>query len=112
MPRKPTGDDVLEAEIERAMRPYRRLLPPEMQEVFEDLLVMAYTEHPAGQAILGRLRPRAEPGGSGPRAVFNDPEASNEPASEGTSSTTSGRGGERRGARGSRGTPGGSGGRT
>jgi hypothetical protein len=72
MPRKPTGDATLEAEIERAMRPYRNLLPPEMQEVFENLIVMAFTEHPVGRIHLERLRPPPVTGRSGPRAILND----------------------------------------
>ena len=72
MPREPTGDPVLEAEIERAMRPYRSLLPPDMQDVFEDILVMAYTEHPVGRAILARLRPQRVTSESGPRAILDD----------------------------------------
>jgi hypothetical protein len=72
MPRKPTGDATLEAEIERAMRPYRSLLPPEMQEVFENLIVMAFTEHPVGRTHLERLRPQAVTGKSGPRAALTE----------------------------------------
>ena len=72
MPRKPTGDPVLEERIEHAMRPCRSLLPEDMQEVFEDILVMAYTEHPMGQAILRRLRPQATVSRSGPRPIVED----------------------------------------
>lgn len=86
MPCKPTGDSHLDAEIDRAMVPYRSLLPPEMQEVFEDLLMMAFTEHPVGQAILSRMRPRAAPNGSGKRGILDDAEKvtpESDPASRG-----------------------------
>jgi hypothetical protein len=106
MPRKPTGDAVLEAEIERAMRPYRALLPAEMQEVFEDILVMAYTEHPAGQRILGRLRPHAEPGGSGRRAIVKELGDGEEPRAD-SASQKSARGDEIRGTQSSHRAPGG-----
>jgi hypothetical protein len=90
------------------MVPYRPLLPPEMQDVFEDLLVMAFTEHPVGQAVLARLRPRVEPSGSGKRAILSDAEKAM-PESDRASSER-GRGGEARRARSSRRTPGGKGG--
>jgi hypothetical protein len=72
MPRKPTGDATLDAQIDRAMRPYRSLLPPEMQDVFEDLVVMGFREHPVGQALLERLRPSPATHESGPRDTLKD----------------------------------------
>jgi hypothetical protein len=88
------------------MVPYRPLLPPEMQDVFEDLIVMAFTEHPVGQAILARLRPRVEPSGSGKRAILSDVEKA-APGSD-RASPEGRRGGEAR--RSSHRTPGGKGG--
>jgi hypothetical protein len=109
MPRNPTGDAHLDAEIDRAMIPYRPLLPPEMQDVFEGLLVMAFTEHPVGQAFLTRLRPRVEPSGSGKRAILGDAEKAT-PESD-RASPDSRRGGDARRARSSHRAPGGKGGR-
>jgi hypothetical protein len=54
---KRADDPVLEAEVERAIEPYRALLPPEMLEVLRGLVEMAYLEHPYGQRILHHLRP-------------------------------------------------------
>lgn len=106
MQRKPTGDPVLDAEIERAMRPYRDLLPPEMQEVFEDMLVAAYTEDPRGKAIVAGLRERVVPGKSATRAIVSEGGAPNEARPDDASQA-----GARGGKRGTRGSPGGKGGR-
>jgi hypothetical protein len=55
---KPTlqDDPTLAAEVEHAIAPYRGLVPPEMLDVLRDIAVLAYTEHPAGQRILDRIR--------------------------------------------------------
>ena len=105
MQRKPTGDPVLDAEIERAMRPYRGLLPPEMQEVFEDMLVAAYTEDPRGKAILAGLRERVAPGKSASRAIVSEEGVPGEGQPDGVS-----RGGGRGGKGGARGSHRGKGG--
>jgi hypothetical protein len=57
MTTKRAHDPTLEAEVERAMKPYKKLLPPHMQAAFRDNLRRALTEHPKGKALLDRVRP-------------------------------------------------------
>jgi hypothetical protein len=73
------------------MKPYRSILPREMQETFEDILVMSFTEHPVGQALLARTRPRAEPSGSGSRAIIE--QAGKEQRAQSSRGTSGGKGG-------------------
>jgi hypothetical protein len=57
MTTKRAHDPVLEAEVERAMKPYKKLLPPKMQAVFRENLVRALTQDPKGKALLDKVRP-------------------------------------------------------
>ena len=50
-------DPFLEAELERALAPYRALLPPEMLVVFRETLSDALTTHPVGSRLFDRTRP-------------------------------------------------------
>ena len=50
------NDPVLAAELNRALAPYRNLVPPEMLEVYRDILRMSLTEHPVGKALLDRVK--------------------------------------------------------
>src|SRR5262245_2801914 len=53
----PAEDPVLEAELDRALRPYRDLLPPEMLRHFRETLADALTTHPVGSRLLERVKP-------------------------------------------------------
>jgi hypothetical protein len=56
-PKLPEDDDpVLAAEMERALRPYEGLVPPQMLLVLRDILRNALTEHPVGRTLLDRVR--------------------------------------------------------
>jgi hypothetical protein len=59
------GDPVLEAQIERALEPYRAFLSPETLDVFRAFLADALTTHPVGSSLLARVRPRIAPLQSG-----------------------------------------------
>ena len=75
---------LLEAEVERALAPYRALLTPELLEVFRDELILALIEDPAGAALLQRVRPVAMVSVSGPRAIAQGGEdSSSEPGTKG-----------------------------
>ena len=50
-------DPVLEAEIERALAPYKALLPPDMLEVFRAELERALTQDPVGKRLLRAVKP-------------------------------------------------------
>lgn len=52
-------DPVLVAEVQRAIEPYRRMFPPEVVLVMEEILEHALTTHPVGVKLLDRVRPRA-----------------------------------------------------
>src|SRR5262249_41219548 len=61
-PQEPTmnatsKDPVLEAELERALAPYRDVLPPDVLEEFRDALEDALNTHPVGSLLLKRLQP-------------------------------------------------------
>jgi hypothetical protein len=47
----------LEAEIERALTPYRDLVTPELLEIMRGELERALTKDPVGQALLKQVRP-------------------------------------------------------
>jgi len=53
----PGQDPVLEAEIERALAPYKGLVPPEMLAVMRAELERALTQDAVGQALLKQARP-------------------------------------------------------
>jgi len=54
-------DPILEAELERALAPYRGVLPAEVLQEFRDALEHALTKHPTGSLLLARVRPRQAP---------------------------------------------------
>jgi hypothetical protein len=60
-----TDDPFIEAEIERAIAPYRALLAPDALDEFRDALRDALTAHPVAVDLVGRLRPRAAVAESG-----------------------------------------------
>ena len=70
-----SSDPFFEAEVERALRPYRALLTPELVEVFRDELILALVEHPEGAALLRRVRPVAMVTESGPQPIEHGSEA-------------------------------------
>jgi hypothetical protein len=59
---------VVDAEIERALAPYRDLLSPEELEEFRDALQDLLTTHPVANELVRRLRPPPVVGVSGERA--------------------------------------------
>lgn len=58
-------DTVLDAQVERALDPYRRILSPATLEVFRAFLADALITHPVGSRLLDRVRPRVAPLQSG-----------------------------------------------
>lgn len=55
--RQPEDDDpVLAAELNRALAPYKNLVPAEMLAHFRENLRRALTEDPAGKKLLDRVR--------------------------------------------------------
>ena len=56
-PPDPPDDPVLDAELARALDPYRALLSPELFAELEETLADALTTHPVGSRLLDRLRP-------------------------------------------------------
>jgi hypothetical protein len=57
MPSKnPEEDPILRAELDRALAPYKKLVPPKMLEVMRENLRHALTEHPVGKALVDRVR--------------------------------------------------------
>ncbi len=54
---EPPDDPALEAELARALDPYRDLLTPELQDELREILADALTTHPVGSRLLERLRP-------------------------------------------------------
>jgi hypothetical protein len=61
-------DPVLEAELERALDPYRGVLPADLFAELRASLADALTTHPVGKALLDRVRPPPGQQKSGPRA--------------------------------------------
>jgi len=59
------SNPVLDATVERALAPFRGLLPPEVLEEFRDTMADALTEHPVSKELLNRLRERRVPDESG-----------------------------------------------
>lgn len=55
---QPEEDPALRAELERALEPYRELLPPEMLQHFRETLADALTTHPVAARLLERVRPQ------------------------------------------------------
>jgi hypothetical protein len=56
-PRYPEDDDpLIAAEIERAIEPYRGLVPPRMLLVLRNIARMSLTEDPLGRELLKRVR--------------------------------------------------------
>jgi hypothetical protein len=51
-------DPFIEAQIERALAPYRRLLPPEDLAYFRDELLLIMETHPAVFRLVDRMRGR------------------------------------------------------
>lgn len=58
-------DSILKAEVERAVAPYRRILPPEAVAAMSEALEHILLTHPVGAALLDRVRPQAAPDRSG-----------------------------------------------
>jgi len=68
-------DPFLEAQVERALAPYRPMLTPELAEVFRDELILALVEHPEGSALLRSVRPVAMVTESGTQEIEYGSEA-------------------------------------
>ncbi|MCC6556829.1 MAG: hypothetical protein IT372_28060 [Polyangiaceae bacterium] len=70
-------DPFLEAELDRALEPYRDLMSPEMLEHYRELLGDLLTTHPEGKRLLERARPRRAPDKSGQRVKegFEEPDS-------------------------------------
>lgn len=60
-------DPIVEATIQRAMRPYLGVLPPAALQTMRDTLVEALTMHPVAVEAVDALRKRAAADGSGTR---------------------------------------------
>jgi hypothetical protein len=63
MPNEPSEDPSLydafiEEHVERALAPYRGVLPPEVLSAFADELWIFLTTHPVAERMLSRIRPR------------------------------------------------------
>ena len=54
-------DPLIEAQIERTLRPYRRIATPAMLETMREQLELMLTTHPTAMGLLDALRERAEP---------------------------------------------------
>ena len=79
---KPSDDPFLDAQVERAMAPYRAMgLSIELLAEMERLLRFALTEHPTGKHLMKRMRPIVVEQ-SGPKAAE---EANGAPAKAGSS---------------------------
>ncbi|MGK3991683.1 hypothetical protein [Sorangium sp. So ce1024] len=63
----PPDDPVVVAHVERALAPYRDLLPAEAREACEEVLVMMLTTHPEVAPMVNRLRRAAAVQRSGTR---------------------------------------------
>jgi hypothetical protein len=53
----PPADPTLEAELDRALDPYRELLPPDLLAAMRETLADTLTTHPVGARLLARVRP-------------------------------------------------------
>lgn len=60
-------DPLIEAHVERAIAPYRAVLPPEALEELRELMVAVLLTHPEVAPVLDRLRRRSPPDRSGAR---------------------------------------------
>jgi hypothetical protein len=60
-------DPVTAAHLERALAPYRGVLPPDALAELEELLLGVLLTHPEVAPVANRLRPRRPPQKSGPR---------------------------------------------
>jgi len=49
-------DPLIAAELERALAPYKKLVPPKMLEIYRGILRDALTQHPVGKALVDRVR--------------------------------------------------------
>jgi hypothetical protein len=65
----PPDDPVVVAQAERALGPYRDVLPTEALEACEDMLIMMLTTHPEIAPMVERIRRAAPVQQSGTRAV-------------------------------------------
>jgi hypothetical protein len=54
---EPPVDPTLEAELDRALDPYRELVPPDLLAAMRETLADALTTHPVGARLLARVRP-------------------------------------------------------
>jgi hypothetical protein len=63
----PPDDPIVVAHVERALAPYRDILPPEAREACEEVLVMVLTTHPEVAPMVNRLRRAAAVQRSGTR---------------------------------------------
>ncbi len=59
MPNAPEREPVLDALVERALAPYRDLLPAATIAVMREELELAYTTHPVAARLIARIRERA-----------------------------------------------------
>lgn len=57
LPETPLSDPLLEAEVERAVAPYRGKVSAEMLDHYRDRLREALLFHPVGRRLLNRVRP-------------------------------------------------------
>lgn len=73
-------DALLDAQVERAMAPYRDMLPPEALAEMRDALSDFLATHPAALRLMARLRPPPAVQFSGP-VEHHDNDAEREPAS-------------------------------
>ena len=76
-------DPVLEAELARALAPYRELLSPELLAELRETLADALTTHPVGSALLDWLRPAPVVARSGEVEKEGAPAAEGEKAKDG-----------------------------
>lgn len=81
----PPDDPIVVAQVERALAPYRGLLPPEAREACEEVLVMVLTTHPEVAPMVNRLRRAVAVQRSGPRPREAAPPARNVAMSMGRS---------------------------
>ena len=68
-------DPIVAAEVERAIAPYERILPPDVVLTMREILEHALTSHPVGMALVDRVRPRQVDKQSGPRPIGAEPAA-------------------------------------
>jgi hypothetical protein len=51
-------DAFVEEHVERALAPYREVMPPEVLSAFADELRIFFLTHPVAERMLSRIRPR------------------------------------------------------